>query len=136
MGSTIGTGQCGRDDRCTLPPHLDRDPCEIPAVPDRTVEALIAHRPSRWRSFTNDNEILRCCGLDFGNATRKCKRGDDELAWAQWAEHAARAAAPDALRVRVEALAACIEDPRTQRPGMQRRRIWAQKLRALLEETP
>lgn len=54
--------------------------------------AIVAHRPSRWRSFSNDNEVLRCCGQDFGNATRKARRGDDEQAWADWAAHVEAAA--------------------------------------------
>lgn len=50
---------------------------------------IAAHQPSRWRSFTNDNEILRCCGQDFGNPTRKAKRGDSDTAWAAYSEHLA-----------------------------------------------
>lgn len=47
---------------------------------------LAEHRPRRWRSFTNGNTILRCarCRTDFGNATRKAKRGDEERAWEEW----------------------------------------------------
>jgi hypothetical protein len=52
-------------------------------------EVLRAHKPSRWRSFTNENEILRCCGKDFGNATRKPSRDDSEKAWAEFAAHQA-----------------------------------------------
>lgn len=46
------------------------------------------HRPSVWRSFSNENTVYRCCKRDFGNATRKAKRGDDEAAWRAWANHA------------------------------------------------
>ncbi|MGO4298272.1 hypothetical protein [Glutamicibacter sp. MCAF14] len=52
-------------------------------------EILEAHKPSRWRSFTNENEILRCCGKDFGNATKKAKRGDGHLAWTEFNAHVA-----------------------------------------------
>jgi hypothetical protein len=55
-------------------------------------ETIALHNPSRWRSFTNDNEILSCCGHDFGNATKRAKRGDNEQAWKDWAEHVAKAA--------------------------------------------
>lgn len=56
--------------------------------PAEAVEAELArHRPSRWRSFTNDVEILRCCGQDFGNATRRATRGEDERTWAAWSAH-------------------------------------------------
>lgn len=59
------------------------------ALASLLAEVLARHQPSRWRSFTNDNEILRCCGQDFGNATRKGKRGDDERGWDAWLAHVA-----------------------------------------------
>ena len=52
-------------------------------------EVIAAHTPSRWRSFSNDNTVLRCCGQDFGNATKKAKQGDDEKAYATHAAHVA-----------------------------------------------
>lgn len=51
--------------------------------------------PSRWRSFTNDNTILRCHGQDFGNATRKANRSDNERAWQEWATHVAERVAAE-----------------------------------------
>jgi len=43
-------------------------------------EVLIAvisnHRPSSWRSFSNDEVLLRCCGTDFGRMTGKPKKTD------------------------------------------------------------
>ena len=54
-----------------------------------TLEAHLAkHRPTRWRSFSNDNEILRCCGQDFGRLTGKPKRTDPDP-YALWAQHVA-----------------------------------------------
>jgi len=58
---------------------------------DVIARTLREHRPSRWSSFTNDAEILRCCGTDFGNATRRLKRGDDGGAWEAFADHLADA---------------------------------------------
>lgn len=44
-------------------------------------EVLAAHRMTRWRSFSNDNEILRCaaCRRDFGRLTGKPRRTDPDL---------------------------------------------------------
>lgn len=57
----------------------------------RLETTLAEHTPSRWRSFTNDNWILNCCGTNYGNATRKGKRGDDERAQAAFNTHLAAA---------------------------------------------
>ncbi|MFV8049916.1 hypothetical protein [Mycobacterium sp. 48b] len=48
------------------------------------------HKPSRWRSFSNDNEILRCanCKTDFGRLTGKPRRNDPDP-YDLWAEHVA-----------------------------------------------
>lgn len=48
------------------------------------------HKPSRWRSFSNDNEILRCakCKTDFGRLTGKNHRNDPDP-YDLWAEHVA-----------------------------------------------
>jgi hypothetical protein len=53
--------------------------------------------------------------------------------WCEW-EDAVQARAE--VVARVEALAAEIEDPRTQRPGMQRRREWAKRLRRAASAGP
>lgn len=50
---------------------------------------IAAHTPSRWRSFSNGNIVLRCCGQDFGNATKKPKQGDVEKTYADHAAHVA-----------------------------------------------
>ncbi|MFT3871086.1 MAG: hypothetical protein QM714_02790 [Nocardioides sp.] len=55
-------------------------------------ERLNEHQWTTWRSFTNDNTIRRCCGQDFGNATRKGRRGDAEAAAAALNEHLASVA--------------------------------------------
>lgn len=52
-------------------------------------DVIAAHTPTRWRSFTNDNVVLRCCGTDFGNATKKPNRGDEERAQVAHAAHVA-----------------------------------------------
>lgn len=54
-------------------------------------DVLAAHKPTLWHSFTNENEILRCCGQDFGNATRKPSRDDADKTWAAWSAHVAEA---------------------------------------------
>lgn len=50
-----------------------------------TLDQLMAHQPSRWRSFTTDQEFLRCCGQDWGSF--KKKRKPEEEAYAEWARH-------------------------------------------------
>jgi hypothetical protein len=72
---------------------------------DEIVALFAEHRPSRWRSFTNDAEILRCCGQDFGNPTKRLKRFDDGGAWLAFAGHLAGiAAASGLLRTDADAL--------------------------------
>lgn len=59
---------------------------------DREVLAklLAEHRPSVWRSFSNDATILRCCGIDFGRLSGK-PRKTDRSATELWEEHLADA---------------------------------------------
>lgn len=64
---------------------------EEPKVID-PLAVLLEHKPSRWRSFTNDVEILRCCGQDFGNYAKKPRR-TDKSAYELWAAHVAEALA-------------------------------------------
>ncbi len=59
---------------------------------DRIAEQLAEHKPSRWTSCSNGNEILRCCGQDFGRITGKAKRTDPDP-YALWATHVAAAQA-------------------------------------------
>lgn len=55
-------------------------------------EALYEHQPSRWRSITTELEVLRCCGEDFGPATRRPRKGEP-TAWEAWANHVSAAIA-------------------------------------------
>jgi hypothetical protein len=52
-----------------------------------TLDHLLAHQPTRWRSFTTEQEFLRCCGKDWGSF--KKKRKPDEEAYPEWARHVA-----------------------------------------------
>jgi hypothetical protein len=58
----------------------------------RTIDAgfLREHKPSRWRSFSTDQEILRCCNQDFGPVVKRIKPGAPD-AWDLWADHVAAA---------------------------------------------
>lgn len=48
------------------------------------------HSPSRWRSFANEVEIIRCCGTDFGpHPTRKPKADDHGKATRDFVAHVA-----------------------------------------------
>lgn len=58
------------------------------AVPPIDAAFLKRHQPSRWRSFTTDEEVLRCCGQDFGPKTAR-QRKDAPSAWDLWADHVA-----------------------------------------------
>lgn len=60
------------------------------AMPPVDADFLRKHRPSRWRSFTTDQEVLRCCGQDFGPVAKRQKKGAPD-AWDQWADHVAAA---------------------------------------------
>lgn len=53
---------------------------------------LKEHKPSRWRSFTTDEAVLRCCGQDFGPVSKRRKR-DTPDARDEWADHVAAASA-------------------------------------------
>ena len=63
----------------------------LPPTMEQITAVIMGHRPSRWRSFSNDAEILRCCGIDFGTATKKLKPGEDGGAWTSWSSHVAEA---------------------------------------------
>lgn len=67
---------------------------EMQETPMPPIDAafLKHHKPSRWRSFTTEMEVLRCCGQDFGPVTRRPKRGDPD-AWDLWADHVVAASA-------------------------------------------
>lgn len=57
-------------------------------------QALRDHEPSRWRAWTTDLEMLRCCGQDFGSMTRRPRKGAP-TAWDAWADHVAAALAEE-----------------------------------------
>lgn len=85
-------------------------------IQERIAAALKAHQPSRWRSFTNENEILRCCGQDFGNATRKAVRGDYSKAVADFAAHQASVVAAIVREAQAEALREAADELTWVRP--------------------
>ena len=87
---------------------------------DLTDKIAAEHSPSRWRSFANEVEIIRCCGTDFGpHPTRKPKADDHGKATRDFVAHVAEVT-ERAVRAQIAADIRALDDrgaPHGDRPA-------------------